>query len=216
MTTTINSFWNSWSATQPNTLKEAQNEHNHSASLIVSESTAQKPNNIDGLLPWMKDILNDHNTTERSVQTTTELMPSWLQNVISQHTMSSTAKSTIIRSTTTKHPDWLKGVIDRETSSTTTEIPNWLSIGNILNHHAITETTNPTNEFSNDNETTTWPWNNGILNSYSTTTVRTWLPFGSTTSKSSSGDGFLSNPNNGGGGDGIEFIDLTNANRYSK
>lgn len=208
-TTTINSFWASWSATQPNTLKEAQNEHSHSAALIDSESTTQKTNNVDGLLPWMTDILNDHSTTERPVQTTTELMPSWLQNVLNKHATSSTTKSPVITTTATELPNWLKEVLDRQTSSTTTEIPNWLR--DVLDHHTTIKTTNLSNDFSNGHETTTRSWNNGISNSYSTTTVRTWLPFQSTTAKSNTGNGVL----NGGGG-GMEFIDLTDIDRYSK
>lgn len=210
ITTTINSYWSSWSATQPNTLNEVQNEHNHSASLIDSVPVAQNQNNVDGLLPWMKDILNDNSTTERPVRTTTERIPSWLQNVLGQHTTSSTTKSPVITSTATELPNWLKDVLDRQTSSTTTQMPNWLR--DVLNRHTTTETTNPFNQFSNDHETTTRSWNNDILFSYSTTTLR---PIRSTSSKSTFGDGFMSN---GGGGDdnGIEFIDLTDTDRYSK
>lgn len=221
-TTTINSFWTAWSATQPNTLKEAdQNEHNHSVALINWKSTTQKPNNVDGLLPWMKDILNDYSTTERPIQTTTttttEQMPSWLQNVLNQYTTSSTTKSPVITTTSTELPDWLNDVLDRQTSSTTTEMPNWLR--DVLNSHTTIKiaNNNPSNDFSNGHETTTRSWNNGIPNVLSTTTVRTSLPFRSTTAKSNSGDGLFSSSNNGGGvGDGIEYIDLTDTDRYSK
>lgn len=248
ITTTLNSFWSDWSATQPNSLKGVEKvEHSHSAALIVSDSTTLK--DVDGLLPWMKDVLNDYSTTpkrsdhfqritERSVQTTTEPMPSWLQTVLNQHSTSATT-TPVQMTTTTELPNWLKDVLDRQTSSTTTEIPNWLY--DVLNRHTTTKTSNVFNDFSNVHETTTQSWNNdfysvtpnvvknatepmpiwmqGILNEYSTTTTPTSLPFlqiHSTTEKSNSGDGLMSNPSNGGGGGGFEFTDLTDSDRYSK
>lgn len=197
-------FWNSWSATQPNKLTEVQNEHSHSEAFIDSESTTQKPNNGDGLLPWMKDILNDHSTTERPVQTITKVLPSWLQGVLNRHTTSSTTRSPVI-TTTTEPPNWLKDVLDRQTSSTTTEMPTWMR--DVLNNHTTT-----IKGFSNDHGTTTTTrsWINDI------STIQTLLPSRSTTAKSNFGDGFLSNANSSHGGVGLEFIDLTETDRYSQ
>lgn len=80
-TTTINSFWHDWSATQPNE---------------IWPTTTEQPD----LDPWMKDILNEHSTTSRPylkdnyVQTplvSTE-MPSWMRQVLNEYS-STTARN---------------------------------------------------------------------------------------------------------------------------
>lgn len=78
-TTTINSFWHDWSATQSND---------------IWQTTTDQPE----LDPWMKDILDEHTTTptpylkDNYVQTplvVTE-MPSWMRQVLNEYSSTTT------------------------------------------------------------------------------------------------------------------------------
>lgn len=113
-TTTINSFWGEWSATNP-TNNEVDSDFSNGSNLNQSfnEKLRQTTTEMPG---WMRELLNEHSTTSsanngnnQSTKTTTARaqtatnMPSWMRDVLNEHsTTTSTVRSTLATSTTKK------------------------------------------------------------------------------------------------------------------
>lgn len=129
-TTTINSFWNEWSATNPAPVKNNSNFNHGSSANKANESNANMRQTTTERMPnWMKEIFDEYTTTARptttkpitiattrktttsTVTTTKADMLPWMQDILNEY--STTAKSSMTHSnqaqvdtqTTTAEPD---------------------------------------------------------------------------------------------------------------
>lgn len=145
-TSTTNPFWNDWSATQPNNLHEVNN-NNHFDKPVDRTTTETS------MLPWMQDILteittkrNENKVTERSIRTTTESIPSWMQNVLDETT------------STTQMPNWMQDILGGHETTTRSWSGNSGSVTQAPIQRPTTTESMPS-------------WMEGVLSDYSTTTI---------------------------------------------
>lgn len=118
-TTTKNSFWSEWSATNPTPIKD--DEVHGSNSNHVTETHADLRQTTPRMPDWMKDVVDEYSTTTKKA----DLLP-WMQDVLNEY--STTAKSSVThnnhaaQTTTVKSetelPSWLRDVLN-EVSTTT-------------------------------------------------------------------------------------------------
>ncbi|XP_031627884.1 serine protease persephone-like [Contarinia nasturtii] len=100
-TTTLNSFWNEWSVTNPTMVDDFSNGSNQGRDIYRQTTTTDMPD-------WLKDVLSDHSTNSnvmnngnnRPIKTTTvqtpDNMPSWMREVLNEHSTATTTKKSII------------------------------------------------------------------------------------------------------------------------
>lgn len=139
-TTTINSFWTEWSATNPPPTKtNGDNSNFNQGSNSNKPSESIRQTTTEKMPDWMKEVVNEFSTTTSktttratTVPTTTkpELLP-WMKDILNEH--QTTAKPSVnhnnqVAQTTTTKPDteaempsWMRDVLNEV--STTTALP---------------------------------------------------------------------------------------------
>lgn len=134
-TTTINPFWNDWSATKPTIVYDTQIDNNNLLSTTDSNNNKKTENII------FHDRDEYYSQSQKSTQkTTTEQMLPWLEEILREHT-TSLKPPTKLNATNEKNKN------DIHVQTTTERLLPWMQ--DILNEYTITSTIRSTTIDSN-------------------------------------------------------------------
>lgn len=127
-TTTINSFWNEWSAAKPTNLGENE--------VDIHSTHAKNPDRSNGMI--------QQTTPTAFVRTTTPDMAPWMMEILNEHSSTTTPRSPVKNKDQNSNENH---TTDRPTNGVA-ELPSWMS--DVLNEHSTT-TTRKNIQFENNN-----------------------------------------------------------------